>query len=170
MISEEGATTNPPAEGPSVHDRSQGAQVNPPAGFPRRVVAYLIDMTIFFLLFLFLSAAGWLASLLAASDLSSIDEANGPFLFFLTPALFVLFFGYYTFFHSYGGQTPGKILVRIKVVGEDGKPLPPARALIRTLGYFLSSIFFFAGFFLALFEKRGRALHDFLSRSEVVQA
>lgn len=132
-------------------------------------MAYLTDAIILQLLYVILLLAGVVATNLAAPDGVSPNGIIEHSFFPLTMAWFALFFSYFIFFHSYCGQTPGKILVRIIVVGEDGKPLPPFLAFIRSLGYFISSIFL-VGYLLALFEKRGRALHDLLARSEVVQS
>jgi uncharacterized RDD family membrane protein YckC len=147
---------------------TKGPARSPIAGFPRRVLAYLIDLFILQCLDLFLFLAGWLAAALALRY-DSLEAISPSFTNLFIPTALVLYIVYFTFFHAYGGQTPGKILVRIKVIGKDGGPLPLFWSFIRTLGYSLSSIFF-AGFLLALFEKRGRALHDVLARSEVVQS
>jgi len=140
-----------------------------PAGFLRRGVAFMTDLFIFWCLCTLLLLSGALAISLGSSEVPDPDELVGRLLFPFTMAWFVLFFSYFTFFHLYGGQTPGKMLVRIKVTADDGGPLPPYRAFLRTLGYFLSGIFFL-GFLLALIERRGRALHDVLARSEAVQS
>ena len=145
-----------------------GSARSPIAGFPRRALAYLIDLFILQCLDLFLFMTGWLAAVLGL-QYDSLDGVSPTFSSLFIPTVLLLYFVYFTFFHAYGGQTPGKILVRIKVVADDGQPLRWLHSSIRTLGYSLSSIFF-VGFLLALFEKRGRALHDILARSEVVQS
>jgi uncharacterized RDD family membrane protein YckC len=165
------ATPPPASFSPSAVEgfgESKVSALRPIAGFPRRALAYLIDLLILQCLDLLLFLAGWLAASLALQD-GSIDDLSPSFASLFVPVTLAFYFVYFTFFHAYGGQTPGKILVRIKVVGNDGGPLPLSRSFVRTLGYSLSSIFF-AGFLMALFEKRGRALHDVLAGSEVVQS
>ena len=138
-----------------------------PAGFLRRALAFSIDLLIVGLLYLILILVGAFGMTLASDGTIPIGVASTPPSPFIT-VWFFLFTGYFTFFHSYGGQTPAKRLIRIKVVSLQGEPLSPLQAFIRTVGYSLSALFFGFGFFLAIFEKKGRALHDLISRSQVV--
>lgn len=66
-------------------------------------------------------------------------------------------------------QTPGKKLTRIRVV--DAKTLQPApywKLTLRFMGYFLSLISL-VGFFIGLFRKDKRALHDLISGTAVIR-
>lgn len=144
-----------------------------PAGFLRRVIAFLIDFFIIEVLYLFVLIAGFLAirmsdggAELLLSEEGSVTPLVAPFV----AAWFCLFLGYFTFFHAHGGQTPAKMLIRIKVVVSGAIPLSPLRALVRSFGYFLSSFFFGFGFLISIFERKKRALHDLLTRTEVILA
>ncbi len=67
------------------------------------------------------------------------------------------------------GQTPGKKLARIRVV--DAKTLQNASVLkltVRFIGYFISLITL-VGFFIGLFRKDKRSLHDLLSGTAVIR-
>ncbi len=67
------------------------------------------------------------------------------------------------------GQTPGKKLARIRVV--DAKTLKNASVLkltLRFIGYFISLITL-VGFFIGLFRRDKRALHDLLSGTAVIR-
>lgn len=143
-----------------------------PAGFLRRAVAFLIDTFILQLLYLIIMIVGFLAIRLSMGETFSFAEEASlvPMIAPFVAAWFCLFFGYFTFFHAYGGQTPAKMLIRIKVVTLEGAPLSPLRALLRSFCYFLSSFFFGFGFLIAILEKRKRALHDLLTRTEVILA
>lgn len=144
-----------------------------PAGFLRRAVAFLIDFFIIEMLYLVLLVAGFFAVRMSTGGEGLLLSEEGSLTPLVAPfvaAWFCLFLGYFTFFHAYGGQTPAKMLIRIKVVTSGAVPLSPFRALVRSFGYFLSSFFFGFGFFIALFEKKKRAMHDLLTRTEVILA
>jgi uncharacterized RDD family membrane protein YckC len=77
---------------------------------------------------------------------------------------------YATLAHALGGATLGKRVLGIRVIGPDGAPPSPARSGIRTALALLSAGLLGLGFVLALFTRSGRALHDFLARTWVVNA
>lgn len=143
-----------------------------PAGFLRRAVAFGIDIFIIQLLYLIVMVTGLLAIRLSMGESVSFsgEDSLVPLMAPFVGAWFCLFFGYFTFFHSDSGQTPAKMLIRIKVVTSEGIPPSPLRALLRTFFYFFSSFFFGLGFLIAIFEKKKRALHDLLARTEVILA
>jgi uncharacterized RDD family membrane protein YckC len=67
------------------------------------------------------------------------------------------------------GTTPGKCALHLTVVGPDARHgLSVARALLRLLGYFLSSLPFGAGFWIAAISPEKRALHDHLAGTTVL--
>lgn len=70
------------------------------------------------------------------------------------------------------GQTPGKKMMKIRVVRFDGRPLSLKTLLLRELlGKMLSSLLLMIGYIMAFFdEKYGRALHDRLAKTMVVKA
>ncbi len=87
-----------------------------------------------------------------------------PFYF-----LFIIFhLLYYTYFLTITGQTPGKAVVNLKVVGKGGLQLDWHEALLRAIGYILSSIPLGMGFFWAFFDKNRETWHDKLAGSKVV--
>lgn len=140
-----------------------------PAGFIRRAIAFAIDFFIVEFLYLFLIGIGILGVRLSRggeffpSD-SLLSSLAIPFI----SVWFFLFIGYFTFFHSYDGQTPAKMIIRIKVVDQAGTLLSFRRAMVRSFSYFISGFFFGFGFLISIFEKKKRALHDLLVRSYVV--
>ena len=60
-------------------------------------------------------------------------------------------------------------LVRLRVVGADGRPIGPGRAFVRLVGLLLSIAIVFLGFLPALVTDRRRALQDFLAGTVVVR-
>ena len=75
---------------------------------------------------------------------------------------------YWYFWTRAGGQTPGKSLLRIRVVSEDGGELTDRAALLRVLGYYLGQLSIGLGFVWAAFNRQQQGWHDKLARSLVV--
>jgi uncharacterized RDD family membrane protein YckC len=77
--------------------------------------------------------------------------------------------GYFVFFWSATGQTPGNRLMSISVRDAAGHEPPRAgRAILRLLALPLSALPLCAGFVLILVDRRRRALHDQLVGTVVV--
>jgi uncharacterized RDD family membrane protein YckC len=68
-----------------------------------------------------------------------------------------------------GGRSPGRLLAGIRLVDGSGAAPGPIRAVLRALLSVGSLVFLFAGFWLALFDRRGQTLHDKLSGTFIVQ-
>ena len=66
------------------------------------------------------------------------------------------------------GQTIGKGLMGLRVVGADGRRLGIVRSLVRTFAYLISLIPLFAGFLWVLVDGDRRAWHDHIAGSRVV--
>ena len=65
------------------------------------------------------------------------------------------------------GQTPGKMLLGLKIVTKGGAPVGFRRALVRLVGYIASALPCYLGFLWILGPQR-RAWHDRLAGTEVV--
>jgi uncharacterized RDD family membrane protein YckC len=142
------------------------------AGFWRRAAAYLADLFLIQLVVNFLMYVRFLAVVIA-----SAHERGSGFMEFLEdePLGLSLFIGilsfvlYFTFFTNWGGQTPGKMLMRVRVVAADLEEVSLARSLSRTLCYFASYLFFGLGFLIAAFNRDKRALHDLVAGTRVIR-
>ena len=78
---------------------------------------------------------------------------------------------YQTFFVWYNGMTPGKMLVKIRVVEMDGGYIPSfGTALLRALLRVVSESFFYLGYLMAYFNPLVQTLHDKLAKTVVVNA
>ena len=75
---------------------------------------------------------------------------------------------YFTLFHAWSGQTIGKMIMGIKVVGDENKPASLAVAFLRWSGYILSTVPLAAGFLWAAVDKEQCAWHDRLARTRVI--
>jgi uncharacterized RDD family membrane protein YckC len=75
---------------------------------------------------------------------------------------------YFCAFTLVGGQTIGKMAVRIRVVGDDGADLDPARAIGRTLAGACSMLAAGLGFLPVLLAGDRRGVHDRVARTRVI--
>jgi uncharacterized RDD family membrane protein YckC len=75
---------------------------------------------------------------------------------------------YFVLFWSAAGQTPGMRLLRVRVLGPEGKPPSFGRSLVRLVGLALSIVPLFAGFIPVLFTEQRRGLADFLAGTVVL--
>jgi len=76
---------------------------------------------------------------------------------------------YATYFTGTTGQTPGKILTRLRVVGVTGRPPGYARALVRALTGGLGVALAGLGLLPMAFDPARRAMHDRLLHTRVVR-
>lgn len=138
-------------------------------GFFRRAAAYLMDLSLIDLLTLFFLFLNDTAVDLASGgglQLVTPDRSQIESLMPLWTAVFTLYFVFFTY---WGGQTPGKMILRLRVISLRDGEISFARALIRTFGYFLSYLSFFVGFLMAGFTPKKRALHDYLAGTRVIR-
>ncbi len=72
-------------------------------------------------------------------------------------------------FWAWRGQTPGKMALRIQVVGVDGHPIGVGRAIVRYVGYLASTLGFLGGYLMIGLTPRKQGLHDKIARTYVVR-
>lgn len=82
---------------------------------------------------------------------------------------FSLSFGYFTLFHFLVGQTPGKMLWRLRVETEDGSPLDLPQAFLRSTGGLFALLAGGLGF-LGILSARRRGWNDRFAGTRVVAA
>jgi uncharacterized RDD family membrane protein YckC len=134
------------------------------AGFWVRAVAAVLDS--------FISSALQFAMMFA---LGSITELSGAGTLPMVQMLIMLFSTlsgvfYYVFFTGYSGQTPGKMVLRLKVVRLDDTQVSYGQALIReTIGKFISGIVLGIGYLMVALRSDKRALHDLMADTKVVK-
>jgi uncharacterized RDD family membrane protein YckC len=74
---------------------------------------------------------------------------------------------YFAAFWSATGETPGMLLMHVRVVGPTGEAPSLLRSLVRVVGLVLAIIPLGAGFLPALVDSRRRALPDYLAGTTV---
>lgn len=74
------------------------------------------------------------------------------------------------FWTQQNGQTPGKMLVGIRVVKADGGKIGDVEAVIRYIGYYVNTFLLLLGWLWALVDDQRQGLHDKLAGTVVVKA
>jgi uncharacterized RDD family membrane protein YckC len=140
------------------------------AGFVSRLVAFFVDSVVISVSLGvaagLVSTAAKVISLQGAIDLPSLSGSLGFTVAGIAVTLFTIL--YFVLFWSFGGRTPGKALMGLRVVTTDGERLIPRRALLRFIGYVASTAMFFMGYVMILADNRRQGLHDKLARSLVI--
>ncbi len=149
-----------------------------PAGFVRRVLAFMVDG-------LFLSSlfGGMTLGLLIASKAPKLPEGlsvldalavrihdSGNIFGDVAVMAIRKTAAYATLFAvAFSGRTLGRALAGVRLVDQRGVPPGPVRALVRALLALPSFLVFFIGFWWALFDRRGQTLHDKLCSTFIVR-
>jgi uncharacterized RDD family membrane protein YckC len=130
-----------------------------------RVGAGLIDL----LLLVGIDAAILYLTLRITGLQATLDDVRVlpviPFVGFLV----VLGYGYLAAFTVAGGQTIGKMILSLRVIGDDGRPVDTAGGMLRALACLLIPITLGLSYLPAIFTSDHRALHDRLAGTRVVQ-
>lgn len=82
--------------------------------------------------------------------------------------LLLITFSFFAGFWTHGGQTIGMRAWRIRVIGQDGRPLSWPQATIRFLAAIFSWLVAGLGFWWILLDANGLAWHDHLSKSRLI--
>lgn len=67
-----------------------------------------------------------------------------------------------------GGQTPGKMLMKLRVIKADGSPITDVDAILRAVGYHINTWLLMIGWLWALVDSKHQGFHDKIARTYVV--
>ncbi|HAC24003.1 MAG TPA: RDD family protein [Cytophagales bacterium] len=129
------------------------------ADFGSRMIAFFIDVIIY-LVIQFLTVS-LLLPLWASEDISFREFLSFLGILFLIGLLYFWIFVPTMESSKYQG-TIGKIIMKIKVTDIDGRRLSIGRAVLRAICKQISGLPLMAGYFVALFNANGQALHDMI--------
>jgi uncharacterized RDD family membrane protein YckC len=131
-------------------------------GLGARGIAFAVDLAICTMVFLVGAAVAWLVSSIAGGLgpgwLDGVLAGSGWAI--VVAAYLVLFW-------AVTGQTPGMRFMHLRVTDGRGAPFGVLRSLVRLIGLFLAIVPCFAGFVPVLFDRRRRALQDFIAGTVV---
>jgi len=141
-----------------------------PAGFWVRFLAYMIDSIIISLLMGLIWAPTMFLTMKAATSESGPGPLAAilPFLSFLLTMAASL--GYVLWFWANKGATPGKKMLGLRIVREDGEePLGWGTAFMRLVGYMVSGFILYIGFLMIAFDPEKKGLHDKIAKTRVLK-
>lgn len=144
------------------------------AGLLTRFPALIVDIVLIELVHIFFILVGSVAMTLGIFS-GDIELSPLDVVLSLTAPIMLLYFfifcSYFTFFHAKGGQTPGKMLLHIRVVSDTVPPHPVSapQAFFRALLFMVSCFFFYFSILVVLLDKKKRTLHDLMVGSCVVR-
>lgn len=133
------------------------------AGFWVRFAAYLVDSLI-------LGVAMTILIVPAMFVAGRFLLENPGLMMLLYLVVMALALAYPLWFWATSGQTPGKKVLGLKVIREDGvEPLGWGTAGMRMLGYVVSGMILYIGFLMIGFSKDKKGLHDIIAKTRVVK-
>ena len=132
-------------------------------GFGKRFVSMVVDgIIVVFVSFI-------LALLIGMVD---VFFGSGRLNWNLIIVLIMLLFSVFYFTGKWvvtSGQTPGKLLMRIKIVHADGSPLTYGKLFLRYISYILSGVAASLGFIWIGIDQKRRGWHDLIAKTYVIQ-
>jgi uncharacterized RDD family membrane protein YckC len=149
-----------------------------PAGFVSRFVAFVIDLVLvglgavlfssmINLILRFFGLATQVLNHITAGQVSGLINQDTVVLDGIVTILFIP--AYFVVCWALVGATPGKQVLGLKVIDNDLLPnVAWRRAILRFIGYFISAIPFFMGFWWVIFDRRRECWHDKLAKTHVI--
>ena len=136
------------------------------AGFVSRLFAFVIDIIIMFVLITLIT---WLITFLRLA-LPFKTSLNQDTLAVIGTAVLSIgvSIGYPVLFWTLTGQTPGKMLMGLRVVTTDGDYLSLGKSILRYFGYFIAALPLYLGFFWILVDDRRQGWQDKIAGTCVV--
>lgn len=78
--------------------------------------------------------------------------------------------GYTLYFWTTSGATPGKMVMKLKVVNaQTGELLDPGTSILRYVGYFVSALPLYLGFIWVAFDEKKEGFHDKIAKTRVIK-
>ena len=78
-------------------------------------------------------------------------------------------FVYYVAFWTWRGQTPGKMMLGVRIVKSNGNPIGLGRALLRAIGYWVNALTLLIGFLMIAWDSKKQGLHDKIAGTVVIR-
>ncbi|MBE9563590.1 MAG: RDD family protein [Proteobacteria bacterium] len=134
------------------------------AGFGRRAIAFTLDFIWLYFLLVFLLFLSYDPVVFTEiTEFNHISQWQTALIFLGLPALIIIWF-WIKF-----ATTPGKLLLDCEIVdAKTGKPITFKQSILRYIGYFISAIPFFLGFFWILVDKHHQTWHDKIAGTVVI--
>ncbi len=146
-------------------DTDVGTAAVRPAGFWIRVVAYIVDSILLWIVSGVLMGLAGVNMLAMDPESAAAASAAGGIMGLV---VIVLNLGYFIAFEASKLQaTPGKLVVGVRVSDAAGQRIGIGRSIGRTLSKIVSSLILLIGFIMVAFTDQKRGLHDMMAGSLV---
>jgi uncharacterized RDD family membrane protein YckC len=136
------------------------------AGISTRSISLLIDVVVIFSITALVLSTGFY---IATDNFIFDTHYSLNFIAAIFFSLIIICSSYFVFLEGYGGKTIGKMVMGIKVIGDDGGSIDIVKAFTRWAFSFFSASFFFVGFLWALFDTKSQTWHDKIAGTLVVK-
>ncbi len=130
---------------------TQGSTVIHYVGFLKRLLAYIIDGILTYLL------------IIAIKIFVPLDVITENIVYL------VIWTGYWVWMTGTFGATVGKMVLKIKIVKEDGSNVGYLTAFVRELASYLSFLIFGLGFLNIIWDGKKQSWHDKIAKTLVVK-
>lgn len=161
----------PPGQGAPGYGAPYGSPYGAPGGYAaaygplaewgQRVIAYLIDLA--------LLLAGWIAVFILVTIFGAVADALGVLVALVG---YLAMFGasiYFVYLNGSVGQSPGKRLTGLKVIGErTGQPIGGGLGIVRGFAHIVDSLVCYLGWLWPLWDDRKQTLADKIMSTVVV--
>jgi uncharacterized RDD family membrane protein YckC len=151
-------------------DHSVSLASLPKAGFWIRGVAFLMDAILVAALTWFggllVHGSVWLGGTISTTPevaLEWLESAAG-----MTLSVFIEI-AYFTLYVGHSGQTPGKKLLRLKIIRTNGEDVGFGLAVVRWIGQAISFLALGIGYLMIAFTRNKQGLHDKIAGTYVVR-
>ena len=169
-----GMPEGPPPQGGPPLSGAAGSRASlasrPKAGFWIRGVAFLVDAILIAALTWFggllVHGSVWLGGAVSTTPevaLEWLESAAGMMLSLLIET------AYFTLYVGHSGQTPGKKLLRLKVIRTSGEEVGFGLAFVRWIGQGISFLTLGIGYLMIAFTRNKQGLHDKIAGTFVVR-
>jgi uncharacterized RDD family membrane protein YckC len=150
------------------------------AGIGNRFIAALVDTSLIFgallvlniIVLVGLNFLGDLETATTSTDEETVGWIGGLLIALYALINFLIFWGYYVLFeYLWNGQTPGKRLVKIRVLRTDGNPAGFVEIMIRNLVRIVDFLpsGYGVGLLVMFFNREARRLGDFAAGTLVIK-
>lgn len=141
----------------------------PLAGIGARFVALFLDGILIGVVLAILAALLGVSSISSSGTAEENMEALMRIVSTLSFLDLLISGGYFVYFIGSRGQTPGKMLMGVKVVGLNDEDITYGTAALRYVGYIVDRMLCgIGGYLFAFFREDRRALHDLMASTRVV--
>ena len=144
------------------------------APYGGRLVAYIIDSIIVAVVCSITAIAAVIllvsGSTVEDQTITNIDAGASAGFFLLMILTLVIGIGYFPYFWSHGGQTPGMRPFSLRVVSDrDGSRIGWGTAFLRLVGLWIAALVFYIGYIWVFIDKRRRGWQDLIATTVVIR-